>query len=99
MTSKILIPQGENETPVYWHPGGSNRHTLMNYAAPLPMHVWLDDVRALHDPDCKVYRLKTWPDGTTAVIPPGASPDDILSLYIAARLALMLKLAIPLGNA
>lgn len=58
-----------------------------------------DAVLATADPSCPRARLVRFPCGTNVLIPAGTPPDILETLYVDARLNLILWLVIPVGHA
>lgn len=72
---------------------------LVAFREPIRAQMPRDAVRAAADPLCSRARLVRFPCGTNVLIPAGSPEDVVESLYVDARLNLILWLVVPRGTA
>ncbi len=93
--------ESEHAAPAHRLPGLSDDPSfgLVAFREPVRAQMPADAVRAAADPLCERARLVRFPCGTNVLIPAGAPPDVVESLYVDARLNLILWLVVPRGTA
>ena len=93
--------EGDAAAPEYRLPGLSDDpgFGLVAFREPIRPQLAREAVRAAADRTCASARLVRFPCGANVLIPAGATPDVVESLYVDARLNLILWLVVPRGTA
>ena len=93
--------ESEHAAPAHRLPGLSDDPSfgLVAFREPIRPQLAREAVRAAADRTCASARLVRFPCGANVLIPAGATPDVVESLYVDARLNLILWLVVPRGTA